>query len=103
MKRILIIISLLLPLFNARAQYVTYNHDETKMYQVTVMETGVGNLTPRAFYSVVHNKYYQTANEIQARQNGLVEDAATSQAPASQTPPQTPDSLQMPSLNLPQK
>ena len=63
MKRILIIISLLLPLFNARAQYVTYNHDETKMYQVTVMETGVGNLTPRAFYSVVHNKYYQTANE----------------------------------------
>ncbi|SEE42147.1 DUF4369 domain-containing protein [Prevotella sp. lc2012] len=48
-------------------------------------------------------QYYQTANEIQARQNGLVEDAATSQAPASQTPPQTPDSLQMPSLNLPQK
>ena len=63
MKRILIILSLLLPLFSARAQYVTYNHDETKMYQVTVMETGVGNLTPRAFYSVVHNKYYQTANE----------------------------------------
>ena len=38
MKRILIILSLLLPLFSARAQYVTYNHDETKMYQVTVME-----------------------------------------------------------------
>ena len=63
MKRILIILSLLLPLFSARAQYVTYNHDETKMYQVTVMETGVGNLTPRAFYSVVHNRYYQNAAE----------------------------------------
>ena len=63
MKRILIILSQLLPLFSARAQYVTYNHDETKMYQVTVMETGVGNLTPRAFYSVVHNRYYQNAAE----------------------------------------
>ena len=43
MKRnILIILALLLPFFHAGAQYVTYNHDETKMYQVTVMETGVG-------------------------------------------------------------
>ena len=43
MKRsLLIILAVLLPLLNARAQYVTYNHDETKMYQVTVMETGVG-------------------------------------------------------------
>ena len=42
MKRsLLIILAVLLPLLNARAQYVTYNHDETKMYQVTVMETGV--------------------------------------------------------------
>ena len=64
MKRnILIILAFLLPLLSARAQYVTYNHDETKMYQVTVMETGVGELTPRAFYGVVHNKYYQDAAE----------------------------------------
>ena len=64
MKRnILIILALLLPFFHAGAQYVTYNHDETKMYQVTVMETGVGELTPRAFYGVVHNKYYQDAAE----------------------------------------
>ena len=64
MKRnILFILALLLPFFHAGAQYVTYNHDETKMYQVTVMETGVGELTPRAFYGVVHNKYYQDAAE----------------------------------------
>ena len=63
MKRILTILILPLPLFSARAQYVTYNHDETKMNQVTVMETGAGSLTPRAFYSIVHNRYYQSAAE----------------------------------------
>ena len=64
MKRnILIILAFLFPLLSARAQYVTYNHDETKMNQVTVMETGAGELTPALFYSVVHNKYYQTAAE----------------------------------------
>ena len=60
-KIIPILAALLLPLFQARAQYVTYNHDETKMNQVTVMETGAGTLTPAVFYSVVHNKYYKTA------------------------------------------
>ena len=50
-------------------------------------------------------QYYKTANEIQARQNGLVDDAP--QRPAAQTPPpppvQAPDSMQMPPLNYPQK
>ena len=64
MKRnILLILILLLPCLVSRAQYVTYNHDETKMNQVTVMETGAGSLTPRAFYSIVHNRYYQSAAE----------------------------------------
>ena len=63
MKRILTILILLLPLIEVRAQYVTYNHDETKMNQVTVMETGAGELTPRAFYSIVHGKYYKSAAE----------------------------------------
>lgn len=52
-------------------------------------------------------EYYKTANEIQARQNGLVED--TPQQPAAQTPPppapepqDVPDSMQSP-LNFPQK
>ena len=63
MKRILTILIMLLPLLEVRAQYVTYNHDETKMNQVTVMETGAGELTPRAFYSIVHGKYYKNAAE----------------------------------------
>jgi len=64
MKRLLLIIpTLLLPFIHAGAQYVTYNHDDTKMNQVTVMETGAGTLTPALFYSIVHNRYYQNAAE----------------------------------------
>jgi len=50
-------------------------------------------------------QYYQTANEIQARQNGLVDDTPQ-QAPATQAPasvPQMADSTSLPSLSLPQK
>ena len=62
MKRIILFtLSVLLTVSNAGAQYVTYNHDETKMNQVLVMETGAGSLTPRLFYSVVHGRYYETA------------------------------------------
>lgn len=51
-------------------------------------------------------EYYRTANEIQARQNGLMDD--TPQPPVQQTPPptvpeQTTDSMQLPPLNFPQK
>ena len=63
MKRNIFIICTLLLAVNAAAQYVTYNHDATKMNQVTVMETGAGELTPRVFYSVVHGRYYETAAE----------------------------------------
>ena len=47
-------------------------------------------------------QYYQTANEIQARQNGLVDDTPQTQpAPAPQE--QVADSMALPSLNIPQK
>lgn len=46
----------------ANAQEVTYNHDKPKMNQFTVMETGLGSLTPEAYYLVTHNKYKRTAN-----------------------------------------
>ena len=51
-------------------------------------------------------EYYKTANEIQARQNGLMDD--TPQQPAAQTPPApeqqvVADSMQAPLLNFPQK
>ena len=47
-------------------------------------------------------QYYQTANEIQARQNGLVDDTPQTQpTPAPQE--QMADSMSLPSLNLPQE
>lgn len=39
------------------AQRVTYNHDNAKMNQVTVQETGAGTLTPDLYYSILHNRY----------------------------------------------
>ena len=59
---ILTVAVLALGIHHAGAQYVTYNHDETKMNQVTVMETGAGSLTPALFYSLIHNQYYRTAS-----------------------------------------
>ena len=51
-------------------------------------------------------EYYRTANEIQARQNGLVDDTPQSApvAPAPAAPQlQAPDSLHAPLTNIPQK
>ena len=51
-------------------------------------------------------QYYQTANEIQARQNGLVDDTPQAAAPTQVVPDtqqQVADSMAAPSLNIPQK
>ena len=51
-------------------------------------------------------EYYQAANEIQARQNGLIDDdapAQSAQQPPVTSQPAAPDSMQLPSLSLPQK
>ena len=45
-------------------------------------------------------EYYQAANEIQARENGLVDDTPQQAVPAPQT---IPDSLHVPLTNVPQK
>ena len=46
---------------NSSAQsYVTYNHDATKMNQITVQEIGVGGLTPAFYYDVFHNSYQKS-------------------------------------------
>ena len=48
--------------FNSYAQsYVTYNHDDTKMNQITVQEIGTGGLTPEYYYDIFHNTYQKTA------------------------------------------
>lgn len=41
--------------------YVTYNHDDAKMNQITVQETGAGSLTPAFYYDVFHNSYQKSA------------------------------------------
>ena len=49
-------------LFQSSAQsYVTYNHDATKMNQITVQEIGVGGLTPAFYYTLFHNSYQKSA------------------------------------------
>ena len=48
--------------FGAQAQYVTYNHDASKMNQITVEETGTGTLKPEVYYWLLHNKYKKTAS-----------------------------------------
>lgn len=50
--------------FNSHAQsYVTYNHDDAKMNQITVQEIGAGGLTPAFYYNVFHNSYQKSAAE----------------------------------------
>ena len=63
MKRLILLATLLSAAFTSKAQYVTYNHDEPKMNQVTVMEIGSGTLKPAAYYSLLHNGYRKTAAE----------------------------------------
>ena len=41
--------------------YVTYNHDDAKMNQITVQEIGAGGLTPAFYYDVFHNSYQKSA------------------------------------------
>ena len=45
----------------ASAQSVTYNHDDAKMNQITVMEIGSGTLTPELYYWALHNSYQKSA------------------------------------------
>lgn len=47
---------------SVNAQRITYNHDDAKMNQITVQETGGGSLTPGIYYQLLHNRYRKTAN-----------------------------------------
>lgn len=62
MKRIYIPVLLVAFALSAKAQKITYNHDDAKMNQITVQETGAGSLTPNLYYQVLHNRYRKTAN-----------------------------------------
>ncbi len=43
------------------AQNASANHDAAKINQITVMETGVGTLTPELYYTLLHSSYRKTA------------------------------------------
>lgn len=45
-----------------KAQSVTYDHDDAKMNQITVMEIGSGGLTPALYYNVLHKSYKKSAS-----------------------------------------
>ena len=45
----------------AQAQSTTYNHDPMKMNQITVMESGSGQLQPAWYYNLLHENYSKGA------------------------------------------
>lgn len=62
MKRIFLSVIVVWSMQIVNAQRITYNHDNAKMNQVTVQETGAGTLTPDLYYSTLHKRYKKTAN-----------------------------------------
>lgn len=62
MKRLILPTLLAVFALSATAQRVTSNHDAAKMNQITVQETGAGNLTPDLYYTLLHNKYRKKAS-----------------------------------------
>ncbi|WP_288613059.1 DUF5045 domain-containing protein [uncultured Bacteroides sp.] len=45
----------------AQGVQMTYEHDEAKMKQITVMESGIGALTPDWYYNTLHENYSKGA------------------------------------------
>ena len=63
MRRKILTIAMSLATVGAMAQSVTYNEDDAKRNQITVMETGSGSLTPELYYTLLHNSYKKSAAE----------------------------------------
>ena len=62
MKRLILITVLMVTVLgNVSAQYYTYNHDATKMNQITIMEIGTGTFKPEFYYTLFHNSYKKSA------------------------------------------
>lgn len=56
-----IVMALAAVAITAQAQSTTYNHDPMKMNQITVMESGSGQLQPDWYYSLLHENYSKGA------------------------------------------
>lgn len=64
MKRLLFLSAVVMGIctITTKAQSVTYNHDDAKMNQITVMEIGSGGLTPSLYYTLLHKSYQKSAS-----------------------------------------
>lgn len=81
MKKILIAAVVLAFSAQANAQSMTYNHDESKMQQIQVMELGAGALTPEIYYKATHNSYWKGAKAQTSVKNTLRMSANVSSLP----------------------
>lgn len=52
---------LIAPVGYAQGVQMTYEHDDAKMKQITVMESGTGVLTPDWYYNLLHENYGKSA------------------------------------------
>lgn len=52
---------LAVPVGFAQGVQMTYEHDDAKMKQITVMESGTGALTPDWYYNTLHENYGKSA------------------------------------------
>jgi hypothetical protein len=79
----------------------------TSGYQYPVLTPQIEDIMSKATKKFKEDayvkEYYETATAIQARQNGLVDDAPQTQMQPSSQMPSATDSLQVPPLNLEQK
>ena len=80
-KRAMLLMLLSMTSMLANAQSVTYNHDESKMQQIQVMEIGAGNLTPEYYYWLLHNSYKNGAKDATSVKNTLRMAANTGSLP----------------------
>lgn len=61
LKRLKLIGLLMVGLGNHIDAQYTYNHDATKMNQITIMEMGTGSFSPEAYYTLFHSSYKKSA------------------------------------------
>ncbi len=62
-QNLILAIVLATPCYLQAQVSVSYNHDDAKMNQITVMEIGAGGLTPTWYYDIFHNNYQKSAAE----------------------------------------
>lgn len=56
-----VVFLLAVPAGYAQGVQMTYEHDDAKMKQITVMESGTGALTPEWYYNLLHENYSKSA------------------------------------------